>query len=458
MSWRREPLGSGVALIGGFAGPGTVDPDARDPNMYETILSGDLSGNDIEVTNPQNLPNEPTRAENSLHVVTGSGTNETAVIDGFTITAGNANGASVTNDPTQEPLVLGGGMYCETGSPTVNNCTFIHNSADWYGGGMCNMFGSNPKIIQCKFIANAVDVLTLPDYNSSAGGMANGFDSNPEVTACFFVGTWGNHAAGLANWTSNPTISQCQFIGNTGKIIGALVNWDNSDPMVINCIFSNNSAKKGGGMYLEHNCQITLSNCTFSRNTATQTGGAIQSEDSNAELVNCILWEDNPQEIYVLSGSSPVVNYSDVEGGWPGVGNIEEDPCFVDPTNGDYHLKSQVGHWDSNGNTWVCDGVTSLCIDAGDPTSDYAAELWPHGKFINMGAYGNTPEASMSDDLLIGNIADLNNDGMVNLEDYSYWVMHWMKEEILLAADLDRNGKVGVPDAVMFFENWLWEE
>ena len=71
-----------------------------------------------------------------------------------------------------------------------------------------------------------------------------------------------------------------------------------------------------------------------------------------------------------------------------------------------------------------------------------------------MGAYGNTPEASMSSEL-IGNIADLNHDDMVNLEDYSYWVMNWMKEEILLAADLDRNGKVDLPDAMIFLDNWL---
>ena len=69
-----------------------------------------------------------------------------------------------------------------------------------------------------------------------------------------------------------------------------------------------------------------------------------------------------------------------------------------------------------------------------------------------MGAYGNTPEASMSAEV-IGNIADLNNDGMVNLEDYTFWVMNWMKEEILLAADLDRNGKVTLPDALIFFDN-----
>ena len=66
------------------------------------------------------------------------------------------------------------------------------------------------------------------------------------------------------------------------------------------------------------------------------------------------------------------------------------------PTNGDYHLKSQAGRWDVNSQSWVQDDVTSPCIDAGDQGSDWTAELRPHGECINMGAYGGTPQASMS--------------------------------------------------------------
>jgi hypothetical protein len=64
--------------------------------------------------------------------------------------------------------------------------------------------------------------------------------------------------------------------------------------------------------------------------------------------------------------------------------------------NGDYHLKSQAGRWDPKSQTWVLDELTSPCIDAGDPASDWTAELWPHGERINMGAFGGTPQASMS--------------------------------------------------------------
>jgi hypothetical protein len=79
-----------------------------------------------------------------------------------------------------------------------------------------------------------------------------------------------------------------------------------------------------------------------------------------------------------------------------GKGNIDADPLFADPNNGDYHLKSQVGRFDPNSDSWVLDIVTSPCIDAGDPNSPVGDELEPNGGRINMGAYGGTWQASMS--------------------------------------------------------------
>jgi hypothetical protein len=78
------------------------------------------------------------------------------------------------------------------------------------------------------------------------------------------------------------------------------------------------------------------------------------------------------------------------------LGNIEVDPCFADPENRDYHLKSQIGRWNPNNHTWVEDNVSSLCIDAGEPDSDFLEESLPNGNRINMGAYGGTKQASRS--------------------------------------------------------------
>ena len=78
--------------------------------------------------------------------------------------------------------------------------------------------------------------------------------------------------------------------------------------------------------------------------------------------------------------------------------SFSRDPLFASTANGDYHLRSRGGRWlsSTSGNTgaWVTDSVQSPCVDAGSPNSQYALEPQPNGGCINMGAYGNTAEAS----------------------------------------------------------------
>ncbi len=94
-----------------------------------------MSGDDIEVAEPCDLLTEPTRAENSYHVVTASGADATAVLDGFTITGGNAHGDFDYGDPRRS----GGGIYSSHGSATLSNCIFHANSAKEKGGGACGV-------------------------------------------------------------------------------------------------------------------------------------------------------------------------------------------------------------------------------------------------------------------------------------------------------------------------------
>jgi subtilisin family serine protease/subtilisin-like proprotein convertase family protein len=79
--------------------------------------------------------------------------------------------------------------------------------------------------------------------------------------------------------------------------------------------------------------------------------------------------------------------------------SISVDPLFADPAGGDFHLKSQGGRYEPATGTWVIDSVHSPAIDAGDPASPFANEPAPHGGRINMGAYGNTAQASKADTL-----------------------------------------------------------
>ena len=106
---------------------------------------------------------------------------------------------------------------------------------------------------------------------------------------------------------------------------------------------------------------------------------------------------------------------------------------------------------------WIVDGVTSPCIDAGDPNSDWTAELWPHGKRINMGAYGGTSQASMSP-LDIGHKCDLNHDDVVDLADFYYLFDRWLDDGIQLAEDVDRDQRVNVVDFVECVNALSWTE
>ena len=520
----------GVTIKGGYAGFGEPDPDARDIQLYETILSGDLAGNDRDVNDPRELYNDPYRAENSYHVVTGYGT---YTIDGLTITGGNANRGG--GDTYQ-----GGGMYNKYYSPTVINCTFRANSAgsDDYGdgGGMYNHL-SSPKLTNCTFINNSA---------LGGGGMCANYKSSPTFTHCTFIGnTADTFGGGMVNYKSSPTLTNCIFMGNSthhngGGIHnaygsfsltltnctfnsnhsdwggGAIYNSSLCSTTLKKCTFSNNSANdNAGGMYNE-NSNITITNCLFTGNRAGQEGGGIfnygyyteglttvtnstftgnfalngnalgfdsynQGYPSSYEISNCIFY-DGDDIIWNNDGSTINISYTDLQGGiaachdpcgaiiwW--VGNIDADPCFALPgywgnindpniivepndTNavwidGDYHLKSEAGRWDANSETWVIDAVTSLCIDAGDPNSDWIAELWPHGEHINMGAYGGTPEAGMSlSDA--GNAADLNLDGQLCNRDVKLLTDKWLYEAILLPEDLSRDGIVNFTDFAIF--------
>ena len=162
-------------------------------------------------------------------------------------------------------------------------------------------------------------------------------------------------------------------------------------------------------------------------------------------------------EFTQIMSDKAAVTYSDVQGGWPGEGNIDVDPCFADPCNGDYHLKSEAGRWSPLSMSWVKDDVTSLCIDAGDSASDWTAELWPHGECINLGAYGGTPEASMSlSDA--GSAADLNIDDSVDFWDFDDFANSWQREQLFLHEDIDRNGRVDIFDLRDFVDEWLWKQ
>ncbi len=365
----------GVALKGGYAGCGATDPDERDPAQFVSTLSGDLNGDDGPGPFDGN-------SENAFHVVTGSERYDTAIIDGFTITAGNAHGAFPDNE--------GGGMLNNVGNPTVTGCTFADNTAV-NGAGMMNRGGSVPTITASTFVGNSADNDGGGIYNASSdpivnncaflgnkateggtsygGGMAN-YTASPSVTDCAFVGnSAGTSGGGMSNRErSYPTVRSCTFKGNTASSGGGgMCNLDLSSPAVINCIFTGNEGgtSGGGGMWngidsspRVTNCLFTgnesldesgggggmrnevrshpiVTNCTFYANLASIGGGMRSNDDCNPTVENCVFWQNVPDQIDDLAASVTTATYSCIQGGWPGLGNIDEDPLFVDPIGPD---------------------------------------------------------------------------------------------------------------------------
>jgi len=129
----------------------------------------------------------------------------------------------------------------------------------------------------------------------------------------------------------------------------------------------------------------TISNLTIVGNKY----GIEAYADSQPDISNTILWNNTDGDLFGCRAM-----YSCVERG--GEGNITDNPLFVDPDNGDYHLRSARGRYWPEHDIWVLDKVTSPCVDAGDPYTGALNEPMPNGGRINIGAYGGTTEASLS--------------------------------------------------------------
>jgi hypothetical protein len=187
---------------------------------------------------------------------------------------------------------------------------------------------------------------------------ASGVGSEATLDGFKITNGGGDYGGGMVNNNSSPTVANCTFSENSaGSDGGGGMYNRESSPTVTNCTFSGNSTTKhGGGMY-NYASSPSLTNCTFSKNSAGSAGGGMRNYSSSPWVTNCILWGDTPQEIDNYD-SSPVVTHSDIQGGYPGTGNINADPMFVDPDgpdnipgnqDDDFHLKPN-----------------SPCIDSGD--------------------------------------------------------------------------------------------
>jgi predicted outer membrane repeat protein len=331
---------NGVAIRGGYAGLGAPNPDARDIDAYETILSGDLNEDD----------EDGGFVDNGYHVVTGSGTDETSLVDGFTICSGNALPLPKDNG--------GGGMCNVSGSPTITRCTFRENQGD-RGGALQNALDSNPFFESCIFEFNhgnyggAVnsDASSAPIFNNCVfeqnssdfgggirggastlidcffsmnvadrGGAING--GSPLLVDCVFADNSAGQGAALGGFFGDvlimrchfnrnfaqggggalfflegyETLIGCSFTGNSGRYGGAIANNLVQDLLLADCHFAGNVAEDHGGAIASTSSVITAIRCTFSDNSAGENGGAIHDNSGGLTLSKCIFRENSSSE------------------------------------------------------------------------------------------------------------------------------------------------------------------
>ncbi|MBL8862301.1 MAG: hypothetical protein JNK02_09850 [Planctomycetes bacterium] len=333
-------LKSGVAIYGGFVGNETALAQ-RDWSTNVTVLSGDIGSVGV-VT------------DNSYHVINAAGANATAVLDGFTVTDGNANLASGNND-------RGGGILCLSGaSPTVRNCRFLANRCT-FGGGAGYVNGASPTFVNCVFEANL------------GGSFGGAFDCN----------------------TTSTTWDRCTFIGNSAARAGAVEVFSTGTPRILNCLFrGNTSTGSGGGGAIWSSASPQIRNCTIVGNSSTTnaTAGILVSGGA-ATIANCIVWDNSGPggaqgPANQIAGTTNVT-YSIVEGGFAGTGNLNLDPGFTNAAGNDYTLTLASPAVDAGNNASVPPGFTlDLAAKprfADEPTvPDTGAGVAP---LVDIGAY-----------------------------------------------------------------------
>ena len=302
----------------------------------------EFNGKNITLTstdplNPAVVANTIIDGSQSGPVVTFSGTeDETCVLSGFTVRNGSASSGSGIRGSSGHVL----------SRATIRHNFIVNNRSSGGGAGLYACGGA----IEDNVISGNSTAL----YGETRGG-----------------GLWACHG----------TIQRNVISGNSSDFGGGLGYCYNA--IIRNNIIVNNTATLGGALY---ECGGLIENNTIVGNSAREAGGIGYCfeciEHYDAVVKNCIVWGNVAKLDYQVSEGTDITFSCIQEWMGGGEGNISLTPHFVDAENDEYHLQS-----------W------SPCIDAGDPASLFANEPDPNGGRVNMGAYGNTPEAaSQSED------------------------------------------------------------
>jgi predicted outer membrane repeat protein len=249
-----------------------------------------------------------------------------------------ANGYALGQNEDQ----FGGAIYCfNSANLVIQNCNFSQNYAALDGGAICLEEDSDILISNCIFSNNNCGFF---------GGSIIAYGSDPVIEYCSFMdNNSAVFAAGFSSWdNSAPELYNCIFSSNSSGACSGIYCVDSNVKMA-NILFYNNTTDFGSGAACGlTNCTTEVSNITAVANVSPLSGGAFWLNGGSLTISNSILWNNLPEDIYVLSGSASAA-YSCISDGFAGTMVISEDPLFQDYNGEDYHLQG-----------------SSPCVDTGD--------------------------------------------------------------------------------------------
>ncbi len=288
-------------------------------------LLGGFTGNETLVEERDWARNETSIQAEQKDQPTVQGADE-ALIDGFTISGSEY-----------------AGLLCDSASPLIQNCTISNN---------------------------------IRGSGYSSGILCNG-TAAPQLTNCMITRNFAYESTLLCQDASSPNLINCIIMENEGIAGAAITCDDTSKPVLQNCIIMRNVSSTNGTVYCKGDSFLTLINCTMVWNYGDTRASGVQCQDSaSLSAVNCIFWDlpgidaDNDNE-------KISVTWSNIRGGFEGIGNIDAEPGFME--------------------SWTVLGFdlrlieNSPCVDAGNPDSKWNDSDLPPGQGgarCDMGAYG----------------------------------------------------------------------
>ena len=211
-----------------------------------------------------------------------------------------------------------------------------------------------------------------------------------------------------------------------------------------------------------------ITNCTFSANIATVSCGGINDYNDCYPIINnCILWDNTPPQISDVLNCAATVNYSDIQGGWlgAGIGNINADPCFVDPDGTDNIMGTLDDNFrllwnspciDTGNNSLVPPDTANLDNDC-NTAEQTPLDLDGRPRFadgdcndtviVDMGAY----------EFAYAYIGDFDDDCDVDFFDFAILASYWMLNEpsVDIAPPPQGDNIIDILDLDILCRNWL---